>query len=79
MSFNRIDNQQLLLWAAVAFAVYWIFFRNKQEFYNQPVHHHHVPTCHEQPPTLTEEDAHILGIQAPPSEDIPQYAAAYTM
>lgn len=77
MSFRNMDNQQLLLWAAVAFAIYWIFFRDKQEFYNQPHQHHHVP--YHEALTPTEQDANILGISPPPPDTVPQYAPAYTM
>jgi len=77
MSFlnNNPDSQTLLLWAAVAFAAYWLFFRNKGvesyegfPFNNQQVnhyHHHH-------------QEAQQV-VTAPPPEEIPQYANAYVM
>ena len=79
MSFRSMDSQQMLLWAAVAFAVYWIFFKNKQEFYAEhsvPQEYAQVPQYHQQ---IAQEEANILNVTPPVPEEIPQYAPAYTM
>ena len=73
MSLRNMDNQQLFLWAAVAFAVYWIFFKNKQESYADVPHASHAPHLHHH-----HGEQHILNVTPPPPEEIPQYAPAFT-
>lgn len=68
MSSFNLDNQPLLIWAVVAFLAYYLFFKNKQEFYGEQF----PQPYHEQ---ATQE--HV--ITPPPPEEIPQYAAAYTL
>src|SRR6478609_8677495 len=83
MSYNRMDTQQLFLWAAVAFAVYWVFFRNKAEFYNVETETNYAPSGEtpyyaQGPPTFYPEEEQPLVTAAAP-EEVPQYAEAFTL
>lgn len=87
--YNRMDNQQLLLWAVIAFAVYWLFFRNKTEFYNVESETYYAPStetsqeqpyyAQKQPVFYTHPEEEQPVVTAPPPEEIPQYAQAYTL
>ena len=76
MSWNGIDKQQLLIWAAVALVAYWIFMKKTESYGNVSVPHVHH---HQQALTPTEHDGNVLGISPPPPEEIPQYASAFTL
>lgn len=83
------DNQQLFIWAAVAFAAYWFFFRNKLEFYeSQDQDATPTPDRYQRQSQPQESQGGVIqnyaesflkNVSAPPPEEIPQYANAFTL
>lgn len=79
-----MDNQQMLMYAGIAFLIWWFFFKNGTpsllpETFEPQLHEYHVQEQPEQPHVhLTQEEAEMLQVGPPPPAEVPQYAGAFT-
>lgn len=74
-----MDTQQLMLWAAIAFAAWYLFFRPTQETYDAPYASFPQKQEYSGHGNYTQDQNSIANVTAPPPSEIPQYAAAHIM